>query len=404
MKCHTLHDRNFAARWWHRRWCRECRTAQPVDTFIRFGLMQMKAQPLESPGLDGLLSALPLRVGGRNVRRASARMAGVWLRRKARNVGIALVLGGVWWQYMNYIPPIHIPIKIVPEYNAFDIFKVAGGMIAADEGLSAELNEAQQAENDPPTRERRDARLKRAGKALPTLAELRQAVKPNGLTVTTNGGKSLTGATLDSLPYDGKNIKMQYTRAEKRALLNEHRDALAKLREGLKYPYMDVYLRRWDTLLPYYSQFRTLARLLRLEAELKAAQGDWNGAMQSSLDAMQMGVDMEHGGPLTGRLVGIACEAIGQQEAWKIIEHLDARQAKAAAARLQAIRAGHAPFAETMQEEEWFSLEAMCYEMRRPGWRASLSNLTGSDFERFCDCHAGLVEPGDFEGHAAGDG
>ncbi len=183
MKCHTLHDRNFAARWWHRRWCRECRTAQSVDTFIRFGLMQMKAQPLESPGLDGLLSALPLRVGGRNVRRASARMAGVWLRRKARSVGIALVLGGVWWQYMNYVPPISIPAKIAPDHNAFDIFKVAGGMIVADKSLADELSEAQQAENDPPTRERRDARLKQAGKALPTLAELRaggKAERPDG--------------------------------------------------------------------------------------------------------------------------------------------------------------------------------------------------------------------------------
>ncbi len=176
---------------------------------------------------------------------------------------------------------------------------------------------------------------------------------------------------------------MQYTRAEKQALLNSGRDALAKLREGLKYPYMDVYPRRWDVMFSYYGEFRTLARLLRLEAELKAAKGDWRGAMQSSLDAIQVGMDMGHGSTLIGRLTGIACEAIGQQEAWKIVEHLDAKQAKEAIARLQAIRAYHAPFAETMQEEGWFMQEALAYAMRSPGWRPSFVNLTGNDSKEF---------------------
>ena len=382
MKCHKLNNLNFIARRWHRLWCGDCRKAQHLDTMIGFGLMQMKSAPGETSGLEMLLASPLLPEGGRTARRASRQLAGNWLRHQTRLAATALIVGGVWWQYMSYTPPMTIPAKIAPEQNAFDYFKMAGIMAAANKDLSSEVDEARQKLSDPPTRERRDARLKREGKSVPSVPQLMQMMAHEAA----QKSRSATGDmwAYDVVPdkstpvYDSKTFRMPYTQEEKQQLLDDNRLALTVLREGFKHPYMDVYPRRFDALFPDYSNFRQMARLLSLETEVKAAKGDWNGAMQSSLDAMQMGVEITHGAPMIGRLVGNACEIIGEQGAWKAVGHLDARGTRTALARLQAIRARYLPFAETLQEEAWFMQESLRDEMAKPGWRGNFMALTGS--------------------------
>ena len=381
MKCHKLNDSKFITRWWHRLLCPECRHAQHLDTMIGFGLMQMKSEPLKTKGLDNTLSVLDLQTGGQYARQASRRLAGDWLRRQTRLAGMALVLGGVWWQYMNYIPPIKVPVKTPPAQNASDYFKLAGKMVSANKELTNEIEEARQLPSDLPTRERRDARLKHEGKPIPSLAEFQKLAKQNSIALTLVRTGDHPGK-FDTVVYSSAALKMLYTLEEKQQLLDDNRLALTILREGLKYPYMDVYERRFDTMFPYYADFRQMARLLSLEASVKAEQGDWNGAMQSSLDAMQMGVDIGHGGPVIARLVGIACEAIGQQGAWKAVEHLDAPQVKAAIARLQVIRAAHAPFVDTLQEEKLSMQEGLRDQMQKPDWRANFGRISGNDEPR----------------------
>ena len=387
MKCQKLNNLNFIARRWHRLWCEDCRKAQHLDTMIGFGLMQMKSAPGEMGGLEMLLASPLLPEGGRAARRASQRLAGNWLRRQTQWRGAALVVGGVWWQYMSYIPPVTIPAKVAPEQNAFDYFKMAGIMVRANKEMDYEVEEARQKLSDPPTRERRDARLKRAGKPHVTIAQLMQAAKRDSMKIIydeqiTYDGHKVPYDVSPNFVYDSKKFRMPYTLAEKQQLLDDNRLALTVFREGLKHPYMDVYARRFDALFPDYTNFRMMARLLNLETEVKAARGDWNGAMQSSLDAMQMGVEIMHGSPVIGRLVGDACQTIGAQGAWKAAGHLNAQETRTALARLQAIRARYAPFAETLQEEKWFMQAALRDEMAKSNWRANFMNMAGNTDSR----------------------
>ena len=144
-----------------------------------------------------------------------------------------------------------------------------------------------------------------------------------------------------------------YTRADKAKFVSENAPALQTLRQGFASDYRNPPARSFTTLFPYYAQFRSLARLLKLEGQLKAEKGDWSGAVASDLDAVRMGEEIPRGSVLIGDLVGIACQAIGRKDIWAAIDHLDAAQARKAAAQLEAINARHVPFADALLEEKW---------------------------------------------------
>lgn len=143
-----------------------------------------------------------------------------------------------------------------------------------------------------------------------------------------------------------------YTPAQLAALVQPNLNAIATLHQGFGYPYVNPPVRSFLTLFPYYAKFRGMARLLSVQGKVRAHQGDWAGAVQSDLDAMQMGEEIPHGSVLIGYLVGVACQAIGRRPMWEALNHLDALQARAAAQRLESIMALHFPYADTIQEEK----------------------------------------------------
>ena len=100
-------------------------------------------------------------------------------------------------------------------------------------------------------------------------------------------------------------------------------------------------------------------------------RGDWNGAVQSQLDTVQMGNDMARGGSLISGLVAIAIGAIGRNDPWKNVEGLNATQARAAAKRLEAIFNRRITYLEAMKEEKWQSLSLLKTGFADPdvGWR-----------------------------------
>ncbi len=152
------------------------------------------------------------------------------------------------------------------------------------------------------------------------------------------------------------------------AVIQQNAGAIALLHQGFLYPLQEPPVRSFSTLLPQYQHFRALARMLGLAARVDAARGDWAGAMGASLDDVQMGETLPRGGSLIGMLVGVACESIGRHPAWGYVDHLTAAQARAAARRLEAIRAGHVPFADTVQEGEWTGQAGLLELMRRRDW------------------------------------
>lgn len=158
-----------------------------------------------------------------------------------------------------------------------------------------------------------------------------------------------------------------YVLAEKATLVKRNEHALRELRRGFAYPCVCPPFRSMTDKMQYPSKIRTPARLLALEAQLKAAHGDWAGSMESCLDGLRLGEDVPTGGALIPRLVGIALQAIGRREAWNAVDHLTAGQALAAAHRLEGILEVHAPFSDTLQEEKYYSQAALMQMLEGKG-------------------------------------
>ena len=170
-----------------------------------------------------------------------------------------------------------------------------------------------------------------------------------------------------------------YSPADKQKLVAENAKAIKTLHEGFPYTYQELPYRSYSATFLHFQQMRKLARFLSLEAQVDADKGDWGGSINADLDAIQLGETMPRGGPLIGMLVGEACQAIGRRHAWEAVDHLTAAQARAAARRLETIRAAHVPFSDTMQEEEWMSQGSLLELMRRPNWSGELAGAMAPD-------------------------
>lgn len=143
--------------------------------------------------------------------------------------------------------------------------------------------------------------------------------------------------------------------------------ALKTLRAGFRHQYLSPPMRSINDEARYLKDFRDLARVLTLDGRVKAARGDWSGAVGSSLDAVQLGQETARGNVILGDLVGIACQSIGRRPVWEWTTHLSAKEARAAARRLERITAHPVSFADVLTEEKWFGQAVLLevYEDRR---------------------------------------
>ena len=101
-----------------------------------------------------------------------------------------------------------------------------------------------------------------------------------------------------------------------------------------------------------------------------------------------MGVQVVHGSPLMGCLVGQTCQFLGRRSLWAAISHLNAADARVACRRLQSIQAKQVPFADTMQEDRWFEQAAMQEYLNSPNFQhypASLKSIALSNYTRYMD-------------------
>ena len=203
----------------------------------------------------------------------------------------------------NIMPSLHIPNPAMPEQNAFDRFVKAGDLLQ-DEKVIKRITAAQ---------------LKGEGK--------------------------------DPLPENTD------------ALISKNEKAISLVQEGLAYPYLNPPIRSVKTELPYYAKFREISRLMNLKGRCEARRGDYDSALQSWLDGMQMGAMIPRGSCIIGMLVGFACEAVSRRPMWREnVEILGVAQTRKAIARLEAIQAQRVSYAETLQQEKW-TLQASLMEI-----------------------------------------
>jgi len=163
------------------------------------------------------------------------------------------------------------------------------------------------------------------------------------------------------------------------AMIQQEAPALQLLHQGFAYEYRNPPSAP-GALHPEYSVFRGIARLLAMQSRVRAARGDWNGAADSSLDAIRMGEDIPHGGALIAAMVGIACQSIGQSTMWDTVDHLNAAQSRAAAQRLQSIMERRYAYAETMLEEKRVGQVGFQETLRKVSMRTALSTANSLSF------------------------
>ena len=248
-------------------------------------------------------------------------------------IGLVLVIGlGTWFHALDTNPNITVPILVMPTNNAYNYYKAAAYAMVD------------------------------TGKIDWAIQNRRKAIYEN-----LRGGR--VSATTDDRPYSLK---------EKKVLVAENAAALQLLHTGYRYPFQHPALRSFSATFPEYQKERALARLLALQAQTDAQKGDWKGALNADLDAVQLGETMPRGGALIGMLVGEACQSIGRRGAWETVGHLNAPQARAEARRLEAIRTYHVPAADVLQEEEWSAQASLLELMQRKDWPGSLLGMTGN--------------------------
>lgn len=231
--------------------------------------------------------------------------------------GVLLPL--LWWQWMNLNPRLTPPARTALAPNALDDFKAAMALFPRTEvdHLTAALA------SPPPGRSR----------------------APQGF---------------------------RYSPQAQAALLHRNRRVLARLRAGLKHRYEEPLPISATQLSPHYADFRHLARLLRLESEVRVREREWAGALESSLDGLQVGIEVTRGGPAIGCLVGSAIQTIGRRNAWKTLAHLPPGAARAFARRLEQLCERQTPVWQTLESEKWFCQLSLTETMRAPDWRRRL--------------------------------
>lgn len=88
--------------------------------------------------------------------------------------------------------------------------------------------------------------------------------------------------------------------------------ALDELRQGIGKPCVMPGELDFASTLPYLAQFRSMTRLLMVEARMYLRLGQVDAALKSYRDAMTLGQDCARNGLIVHKLVSIACEAIAR--------------------------------------------------------------------------------------------
>lgn len=130
-----------------------------------------------------------------------------------------------------------------------------------------------------------------------------------------------------------------------------------------------------------FSPLREMARMLAVESRVKAASGDNYGALQSSLDAVRLGIDCGQGDSLTAGMVGVLLQCIGVSEGVRHVAGLSGSEARAAATRLEPMLERERTFAQIMTAERDTSTYAMLERVFETGTLRGLNSSTGEEFD-----------------------
>ena len=201
--------------------------------------------------------------------------------------------------------------------------------------------------------------------------------KPNGYDLYVAAATAMTRVKPEPDPAsdttfvtDPKVWAQRYSLARRTAWLNANAKSFALFDQALQTPTMAPLSRSFSgNSFGSYAKLRQMARDKSAQSNTLWMRGDYNGALQSNLDTIQMGQDMRHGGVLITQLVGIAIGAIGRGNTGGTIEHLDAAQCKSAARRMEKMLANRWRLDQVLTEEKWATEAALMESFGQKNWR-----------------------------------
>lgn len=174
---------------------------------------------------------------------------------------------------------------------------------------------------------------------------------------------------------DPKVRATRYSLARKTAWLNRNKKAFALFEQALKTPSLAPPARSFGSVNRGSAKIRQMARDKSVQSNARWMRGDYYGALQSGLDAVQMGHDTRRGGNLLAALVGIAIGAIGRSATSDTVERINAEQAKSAARRLEKLLAARWNLGDALTEEKYNNQAGMLEAFRTEGgWRKNFSS------------------------------
>ena len=175
----------------------------------------------------------------------------------------------------------------------------------------------------------------------------RSVIRPNGFDTIQAAGKILVKKQdgVEVAPWPKP--KKIYTLAQRKAFVAANQPAMNKLREGLVQEYQDQSGAHFNGTTQ-----RALVRTLTFAAQTCADAGNFPEASRYALDAIALSQQIPRGGGMIPLMTGNACEPLGQKALWQITDKLDAKTARAAAARLAGLEKTRAPLSATLQEEK----------------------------------------------------
>jgi hypothetical protein len=238
-------------------------------------------------------------------------------------VAVVAVGAAVWWKEAAVDPVIHLPEVVMPTPNARDYF----------------------------------------------LKAAQQRVEPDALRLAYS-------STPTNRASFGRGRGRWYSPAEKERLVARNAEALQTFRAGLRHRFQEQPPRSMNDFSRLHATseaLRRLCELVALERQVRVAQADWSGAMQSVLDGAQLGLIVPRGGGLSGALMGAGLERMTRGRSDKIVRELDATTARAAARRLESLLAQRVSYAQSLDQDRWLPLIELARGMRGPNGQVRLA-------------------------------
>ena len=237
---------------------------------------------------------------------------------------LALVIAfGAWRQWVDAIPQVDIPILVMPQQNAFDVYVGAGKVLTQHQLIGYAVEDTM---------------------PIP----VRAGTIPEKTRLCTS--------------------------SDRLAILAANAVSLTIFQQGLKLDYKEPANRSREAQFPYYNDFRNLTRLLIIQGREYECRRNWRGAANEYLLALEFGADVsDNAVTLVGWLVGHGCESLARKSLKRIINNLSAPDLRNVLARLKKRDEKRSAFERILLEEGRFSQACILETFHDRNWAQQFS-------------------------------